>query len=229
MSFKASTNKLSNLEFQRIGVKSTRDVQEFVAAYFSPRDQLLKAANVPLEQAIELHRNRAKQLLKQNYSIGVFEKKSGALVAISLNSIRDCSEGQGQDGSPENFPYEWNAAKLRMLQLLEKNVFEELAAKKIFTAHMFTVHTSYSNMGLGKILEQKCQDLALELGCDCHIAHPTSTYSLSVLKHFGSVVLKRINLRHYIDEVTGTKPFENAKPPHDFICITYRSLGKSKL
>uniref|UniRef100_H2Y1Q6 Uncharacterized protein n=1 Tax=Ciona intestinalis TaxID=7719 RepID=H2Y1Q6_CIOIN len=43
---------------------------------------------------------------------------------------------------------------------------------------------------------------------------------------FRFTLLRSVDLLHYVDTETGTKPFADAEPPNTVCCVSYRRLSK---
>ncbi|XP_078491837.1 uncharacterized protein LOC144747592 [Ciona intestinalis] len=220
-------NLKSILEIRRIGVECSKEVQKLIASSYAPRAELTKAANVPLAQAVAVQTERARHLLQQNASIGVFEKQSETLVAVSLNLIRFRSEmSKIYKDEPFENEFKWRHQLIKTQTDLEGNILEELGAEKICSTHMLTVHTSYTHMGIGTSLIKRMVDLAADLGCDYAIAHVTSKYAMEILNKSGWCLLRSIDLMQYKND-NGTIYFVNAKTPNNLFSLMYRPLLKS--
>uniref|UniRef100_H2Z1G2 N-acetyltransferase domain-containing protein n=1 Tax=Ciona savignyi TaxID=51511 RepID=H2Z1G2_CIOSA len=218
--------------FKLLTMENLTEVENLIAKHFSPRTQLSNALKIPLSKAVLFHKYRVKLFLQQNVSIGAFEAKSRKLVGAVFGSILRKGE-KSPDHDDKNriqdiFPISAPIRRL-MENLGVGNLFDLIKAEKIFLSSMLTVDIEYSNAGLGNRLHMKANKLARSLECDCIVGIPSSSYAHKISKRNGDIIVRSIDLRHYIDQVTGDNPFKNVKPPHHLISITYSRLVKPSL
>ena len=171
--------------------------------------------------------------LKENYSLGIFEKKSGStLIAFALNHIAKKEEKSSCDGNfGLNHATHCGAlqAYKRFFNELSASTFDILKTDEVFFAGSATVHSDYRNLGLFNVLQKCCVYLGLKSGCEYLIGRPTSEYVIKVAMAAGYYrCIKKVNFIDYIDPVSGLRLFANAKFPHvraQILCVNLKEMS----
>ena len=223
-------------QVRKLTSKDEKEVLELVVHHYS-RDLYLNKYGLHGEDIDEICRIRAKLKLKHNWSLGVFERSTKKLVAVSLNVVKTGSLETKSDALQQKksvLPPQIEVIQ-RCLLKFEAGVFEELKADKIFYYGMGTVHKNYRRLGMQKLLRLKNEILAHEAGCQYMITSLSSNFLItSRSSNMGYFVLRELFYPDYVDPVTNLKPFTNMNPTYQrlqMVCkvINLKEECKAKL
>lgn len=194
-----------NIVIKRIGIESRGEVLELIKNYYTSETVDYKMLKYDLEEQRISDYKRANALLAYGLSVGVFDKNTNRLVAITLNAIVE-------SGKPDEYnPTDAEDSKIRVLirfiDYAERDVLDILNAKKVLYMNITTVMPGYRRLGLSAKMALASLEVAKENECEYVVATATTTY---FSKSIGFKPVKRINYSEYVDEETGLRPFKDS-------------------
>ncbi|XP_078491835.1 uncharacterized protein LOC144747590 [Ciona intestinalis] len=203
------------------------EVQELITNHFSCEEPPRKALGKPAEVMKVFDHARSKQLVVNGTSLGVFENTTGLLIAVALNCVEHRpvnGEAQMEKIGTDPSSLWWEPLRRVMKKLDGANMFTEIGASCIFFGHILSVHPAYARLGIATFLTKCMLQHAEALGCDFFVQHGTSAFTRAIGEKLGCSELRSIDLRQYVDDVTGEKPFAAAKPPHHISSLCYYKI-----
>ena len=199
---------------KRLNPDNEKEVCDLLLKFYTIEKTYLKfIKDINQDEVIILNNLRVKQRLQQPYSIGVFTKVSNKLVAISMGYVKKISSSSDKNKDEKQFsePMKLN---FRFLQMLERDIFDQLKVDKVFEMGMGVTHDDYKNQGLMGLTTKLCHHLSKQSGCKYIITKPTTEYVCKhIEKQTPESIINQIYFKDYIDPVTGVNPFTNSKFP----------------
>ena len=177
------------------------------------------------DKALQFTLVRAKIKLEKDWSIGVYEKSSGKLVAIALseittnNYLRGSTYFKRQDFTPS---LEDEESRMFFKDLLCD--VHDLLSEKLFMIGMVTVHSDYRRRGITSLIWDFCCELAKGSGCNYAITVPITEYMCESLRKKGWTLLKEVNYKEY-DRKNNTKVFCDTKHPWIKAQAVYKKIA----
>ena len=158
---------------------------------------------------------RVKVKLRQNWSVGIFDKITNELLAVNMNTIeRKSLEITDDDYKRLGFRLNSRLQQInRFFDTLQAGVFDILGVEKVFYWGMGAVRSKYRKKNLLGLLGYASYRLAWESGCKYIVACPTTDFLCKSMETHGWTVLRKINFSDY-DAEHGTSLFANAKYPN---------------
>lgn len=175
---------------------------------------------------------RAKMKLKQDWSVGIFNKETNKLVAVSLNVVQ--RKGETLDPEVQDFAYEETYLSDELQEIvelfaeLEANIFDLLQVDQIFYAGMETVHPNFRKRGISYKLYQESESFARESGCKYIVASPTNEYICKSFLKKNYRVLKEINYTDFYLK-TKAKVFSKVTYPYVKTQLVYKNILDSTI
>ena len=211
-------------EVRRLIPKDENAVMELITHHFS-RDHERELFGMQ-EDEDEHHIMRAKMKLKQNYSIGVFEKSTNKLLAVTLCTVQRRNDPFVDDSVNK---IEKKSTKHRQIvkffEELEAGAFDMLKTDKYFFPGMTTVHKDYRKLGLATLTEPECWKMAIELGCRYGVITPTTDFLCEHAKKNGAQILRELKYADY-NAAHGINLFVTTAYPNSKAQLVYFDLKK---
>ena len=212
----------SNFVAKKLTSENESAVIDFITVHYS--QNFFKPA-YEVNDSDEYNTIRARGLLKQNWSVGIFEKSTNKLVGLMLNTIRKKALGN-EELKVETKQFELSQKVLeldRFFEVLENRIFGLLSEDNLFYLGMATVHIDYRNHGIFAMVIGACYALAKESGCKYIYATPTTSFLVHMMEKHRWTVVKEVIYSDY-DARNGTNLFGDPKYPFTRIQLAYKEI-----
>ena len=201
-----SLSLMRRLYVKRLNSNDTNTVSEFLAKYYIGENNYMKLIKgMKDEDIINYNNKRVKFRLKHPYSVGIFEKSTEKLVAVSLGYVRE-KKLELDHEIPKNEISQITPIQLALnfVSNLEGDIFKILNVDKVHEAGMGCIHPDYKNHGLMIMAVEFAHHIARESGCKYSISKVTNPERLK----------NQIKFLEYVDPMIGINPFVNPKFPY---------------
>ena len=214
------------IEIRRLVFEDENEVLDLIRDHFS-RDLYSNWLGLEGEDVDFYHSAVTKLKLTQSWSIGVFEKSTKKLIAISVNGIQ--RSGNVLDTHTDFFSRtEVRCSKhlehvLTFYKNLESGVFDLLSTDKIFCSGLVAVHKKYRRKGISHVLREKSEFLARAAGCNHIVTVAVKEELCSSFIKQGYKVARELNYVDYYERTNATI-FENLRHPYVKAQILYKNI-----
>ena len=213
------------LEFRRLSMKNYEEVVDLIATDYTQDCAVNKFGRI--DTMNERDAVRVKMKLNQNWSVGIYDKDSNELLAVTMNTVenRTCLAPVPTEEDFKQFGFYLNQKQQQIKQFfitLEAGVFDMIGVDKVFYLGMMTVRSKYRRNNLSALLIYASNRLAWESGCKYMAMCSTTEYLCKAMEKDGWTVLREIKYSNY-DAEHNTDLFSNAKYP----CVRAQVICKT--
>nr|XP_039257678.1 uncharacterized protein LOC120334266 isoform X2 [Styela clava] len=160
----------------------------------------------------------------QGNSLGAFSDKDAELCGVVINVKHDDNERIKYDKALHISEKTTTIHRL-MVAIGGNELSDILGTKQFWEMKMGTVHPRYRRKGLMPELIKRSTVLAKQRGIEKLVRFQTYNKALKEpSKMDGFEVIRHIELKNYLDPVTGQKVFSGMKPPNDVQLIIAKTL-----
>nr|XP_039258036.1 uncharacterized protein LOC120334597 [Styela clava] len=215
---------ITNLTYKLLSVKHLCAVRNLIEEHFTSTYALGVYLNCTKEELIPTYYSRIESFLKQGNSLGAFSDKDAELCGVVINVKHDDNERIKYE---KTLHISEKIATLNRLRVTigGNELSDILGTKKFWEMKLGTVHPSYRRKGLMSDLIKISTVLAKQRGIEKLVRFQTYNKALkkpSKMDEFE--VIRHIELKNYLDPVTGQKVFSGMKPPNDVQLIIAKTL-----
>nr|CAB3262661.1 uncharacterized protein LOC100181498 [Phallusia mammillata] len=213
-----SNHGQNEFEFRLLTEDDLEVAVEFVHKNYTLKEPLRQMITKDVEQCIGMDQKRIVKKLKDNASIGVFNK-SGKMIASAFSGLNTraqkslCCHG-------DHSSVQWFRYISTLVETLEGSLMDELNTDKFLMLSMLAVDPDYQRRGLAKELVKRSEDIARKLPCEYMVADASSFYTQKCFENMGYVKLKSVDYKDYFDPALNVVP----KPPHLSCVVYYKKL-----
>ena len=203
------------LEFRRLTMENYHEVIDLIFPDYAQDCEVNKFGHV--DDLNEFTAVRVKITLQQPWSVGIYDKDSNELLAVTMNTVENktCVVPVPTEDDFKRFGFRLNQKQQQIKQFfitLEAGVFDMIGVDKAFHLGMMTVRSKYRRNNLSALLVYASYRLAWESGCKYVVMCPTTEYLCKAMEKDGLTVLREIKFSNY-DAEQETDLFSNAKYP----------------
>lgn len=178
---------------------------------------------VDCSEAISLRSWNIKQGLKQNVSIGAYEKISNKIVGCIILHL---SHKAFQTGSPPNIdeaPLCYRQIR-KLLSFSLEGVTQIEAVGEYMKVLFIATHKNYMNCGIASSLLKHAMNLAQQESCKLMCIRSGNYYVQRMVTKYGFECCNEVFYSDYIDPFTQEKVFQGIPEPHKKIAVYIKYL-----
>ena len=230
--------KEHQLEFRRLTMENYQEVVDLISSDYT--QGYVRNTYGHIDNMNERHVVRVKMKLQQPWSIGIYEKDSNELLAITMNTVENTESLEPSANDYKQYGFRENLKEQqinRFFVILQAGLFDVVGVDKVFYLGMITVRLKYRRNNLSALLVYASQRLAWESGCKYMVMCSTTEFLGKAMEKDGWTLLREITYSNY-DAEHKTDLFANAKypyvraqlickmtcPPADYMPITTRAV-----
>nr|XP_039257679.1 uncharacterized protein LOC120334267 isoform X1 [Styela clava] len=215
---------ITNLTYKLLSVKHLCAVRNLIEEHFTSTFSLGVYLNWTKEDSIPAYYPRIESFLKQGNSLGAFSDKDAKLRGVAINVEHDDNERIKYDETL-HISEKTDTINRLMVAIGVNQLSDILETKNFWEMRMGTVHPSYRRKGLMPELMKRSTVLAKQRGIEKLVACQTynkAPEEPSKMDRFE--IIRHIELKNYLDPVTGQKVFSGMKPPNDVQVLIAKTL-----
>nr|XP_039257677.1 uncharacterized protein LOC120334266 isoform X1 [Styela clava] len=215
---------ITNLTYKILSVKHLCAVRNLIEEHFTSTFSLGVYLNWTKEDLIPTYYSLIESFLGQGNSLGAFSDKDAELCGVVINVKHDDNERIKYDKALHISEKTTTIHRL-MVAIGGNELSDILGTKQFWEMKMGTVHPRYRRKGLMPELIKRSTVLAKQRGIEKLVRFQTYNKALKEpSKMDGFEVIRHIELKNYLDPVTGQKVFSGMKPPNDVQLIIAKTL-----
>ena len=190
--------KHRQLEFRRLTMENYQEVVDLMVSDYT-QDCAVKLFG-HMDNLDQYNAVRVKMKLHQSWSVGIYDKDSNELLAVTMNTVEST---KSLDPSADDYKQHGFLVNLKEQQInrffvtLEAGVFDMIGVDKVFYLGMMTVRSKYRRNNLSTLLVYASNRLAWESGCKYMVMCPTTEYLCKAMEKDGWTLLREIMYSNY--------------------------------
>ena len=199
-------------------VLSTEDKTEVLKLLFAflESEPIKASMKIAHEMKDALSQKFYSVCVRNGWSLGMFQKSTGRLVAIFLGALHSKDFDSGDEFE---FPH-----YMHLMNELEGDVYSEFNVHRYFETFICQVDPEFRRLGIQCELMTLLECVAWDFDCKLMTCLPTSCYSYKNHCKLGYEVAHQINYADYKHPTTGEKILANVAPPHIFASMMVKWL-----
>nr|XP_039252525.1 uncharacterized protein LOC120329808 [Styela clava] len=215
---------LSNITYKVLDLGDLSAVRALIEENYTPHTALGKHLNCTKETSMLTYYTLIEPFLSRGNSIGAFHGKDDELRGVAINVKPDEKDWIKYENTLHLSEKEATVNRL-LTSMLGNDLSTVLGTGSYWEIKMLTVLPKYRGKGLMTELVKRSAILARQRGIEKLVMYETYDQRLkSAEKMDGFEIIKQLDLKEYVDSVTGEKEFSGMKSPYDVQAIIAKKL-----
>ncbi|XP_077976482.1 uncharacterized protein LOC120334600 isoform X2 [Styela clava] len=215
---------LNDITYKVINCDNLCSVRALIEEHYTPDIALGKYLKCTKEDLIPTYYTLLESFLSRGNSIGAFCGKDDELCGVAIN-VKPNRTDEMKYLKTFHLNERYAAMYRLMASISGSDMPNILGTDRYWEIKMVTVHPKYRERSLMTELVKRSNILAKQRGTEKLVMFQTYDQSLkSPEKIDGFEIIKQLDLREYVDSVTGKKEFLGMKPPYHLQVIIVKKV-----